>query len=127
MLLVGAGAFFQVSRSQCEPDSPPQDLMELPMNMAGYMSVARASTECEGQVGGAASYSLLQSRGRSVVWKHVTLGRRLKAPKIFSEGKPEADRPKVCLRKNRLCLVLFFNVLGCDSSRRDHRRGEQAL
>ena len=26
------------------------NLMELPMNMAGYMSVARASTECEDQV-----------------------------------------------------------------------------
>ena len=26
------------------------NLIELPMNMAGYMSVARASTECEDQV-----------------------------------------------------------------------------
>ena len=37
MLLPGTEAFFD-------------NLIELPMNMAGYMSVARASTECEDQV-----------------------------------------------------------------------------
>ena len=37
MLLPGTDAFFD-------------NLIELPMNMAGYMSVARASTECEDQV-----------------------------------------------------------------------------
>ena len=36
MLLPATDAFFD-------------NLIELPMNMAGYMSVARASTECEDQ------------------------------------------------------------------------------
>ena len=36
MLLPATNAFFD-------------NLIELPMNMAGYMSVARASTECEDQ------------------------------------------------------------------------------
>ena len=40
MLLPATDAFFD-------------NLIELPMNMAGYMSVARASTECEDQASNA--------------------------------------------------------------------------
>ena len=54
--------------------------------------------------------TVVQSVGQAAVWENVTLGRfprilrvslgrSLKAPKVFSRGKPEADRLEVCLRK----------------------------
>ena len=64
MLLPATDAFFD-------------NLIELPMNMAGYMSVARASTECEDQVSFSQKYYEDQvSFSRKYYENHVFFSRK---------------------------------------------------